>query len=141
MRIALIPAALALALVAGAGCGGSSTEHPETVPVKGTVSYQGKPLTSGTISFVSDTGQTASGSIGSDGSYTLSTFAEGDGAVLGHHKVSVVADDQPGDIMPGSSPGYKPTKAVVPKKYNDPGSSTLEATVAKGQEPIAFDLK
>lgn len=132
--------AAALSLVAG-GCGGTDVEHPETTPVKGTVSYKGKPLDSGTISFVSDGGHTASGPIKSDGTFDLSTFGEGDGAVLGHHRVRVVANNQPVDVMPGSSPGYKPTKDLIPKKYGDAASSGVEATVAKGQTPIEINLK
>ena len=43
--------------------------------------------------------------------------------------------------MPGSSPGYKTPKDLVPKKYNKPETSGLEANVTKDGPPINFDLK
>ncbi len=48
----------------------SHDEGPELAPVTGKVTYQGKPITQGTISFqpVSPDGTPATGSIGTDGS-------------------------------------------------------------------------
>ena len=43
--------------------------------------------------------------------------------------------------MPGSSPGYKPPKDLVPKKYSQFETSGLEATVAKDKTSYDFDLK
>ncbi len=127
-------------LVTAWGCG-SPSEHPETVPVQGKVSYKGAPVPKGTISFQSDGGEVAIGEIQPDGTYKLSTFAEEDGAVPGHAKVSVVANTGDPNMMPGSSPGYTPPKDLVPKKYNKPETSGLEANVTKGGPPVDFDLK
>ncbi len=127
--------------VAAWGCGGSDPERPETTPVRGTVSYKGSPVTKGTITFQSDQGHTATGEIGPDGTYSLSTFGPGDGAVPGHHRVMIVSNTADPGLIPGSSPGYKPPQDLVPKKYANLQSSGLEATVTKGGEPIDFPLE
>lgn len=122
------------------GCGGGS-QFPETVPVSGKVTYKGEPVPKGTVTFLSDKGQPATGAIQPDGTYTLSTFAEKDGALPGHHQVQVIANDGDPTMMPGSSPGYKPPRDLVPKKYNNPATSGLTADVARGKPTIDFDLK
>jgi hypothetical protein len=43
-------------------------------------------------------------------------------------------------MIPGSTPGYKPGKDLVPKKYNSVDTSGLEATVSKDKPTIDFDL-
>jgi hypothetical protein len=143
MRIGLPRAAGTAALLAGLtlGCGPKEEPHPETVPVQGKVTYQGKPVTQGTITFQPDTGQPASGEIQNDGSYQLTTFAPKDGAVPGHHKVMIIANTADPTKIPGSSPGYVPPVDLVPKKYNQLGSSGLEATVSKDKPAYDFDLK
>ena len=122
------------------GCG-SESERPATFSVQGKVSYKGQPVTKGTVTFESDSGQTATGEIQPDGTYQLSSFAKDDGALPGHHKVMVIANDADPTLMPGSSPGYKPPKDLVPKKYSQFNTSGLEATVAKDKPSYDFDLK
>src|SRR5262249_3000951 len=77
------------------GCAGSDAGKPKVAPVSGKVTKKGgQPLTHGDITFTPSeggSGQIATGQIGPDGSYTLTTFNTGDGAVLGKHKVTVVA--------------------------------------------------
>lgn len=74
-----------------AGCGGSPIP---TVPVSGTVKFaDGRPMPGGWVSFRCEHEQknlTARGHIRQDGSFTLSTFAQDDGAVVGKHQVIVV---------------------------------------------------
>ena len=79
----------AVVLVSCWGCGGSTDPAApvSTVPVKGTVTYQGKPLTGGTIKFEPEgAGREAYGQIKPDGTYVLSTYKPDDGAVLGPHR-------------------------------------------------------
>src|SRR5262245_34303698 len=86
-------AALLLAGVPGCGSG-----IPKTFPVKGRVVWKGgKPVDDGRIEFrsLSEPDLTAVGEIGSDGTFTLTTFKEGktrEGAVAGQHKVIVEPD-------------------------------------------------
>lgn len=77
-------------LITLSGCSG----NPSTAKVTGKVTYDGGPVTSGSVTFapVSGTeGKPATGVVQSDGSYALSTYAEGDGAVVGSHRVTYVA--------------------------------------------------
>ncbi len=72
-------------------CGCSDSQVP-TWPVSGTVVLEdGTPLETGTVEFASDDGvHTARGSIQSDGSFRLTTFSDGDGAVAGAHDAVVI---------------------------------------------------
>ncbi len=80
----------------------------------------------------------AVGEIQSDGTYKLSTFAQADGALPGHHKVFIIANTADPTKIPGSTPGWTPPKDLVPKKYNNVDTSGLEATVTAGQEGDRF---
>jgi hypothetical protein len=143
MRSCSPPQALALAallLAVNWGCA-PKTDRPETLPVSGKVTYKGQPVTKGTITFQSDGGQAATGEIQSDGTYRLSTFADRDGALPGHHKVMIIANDADPTLMPGSSPGYKPPKDLVPKKYAKLETSGLTADVSKDKTTFEFELK
>jgi len=123
------------------GSCGPGEVHPPTLPVQGKVTYDGKPVPKGTITFQSDAGHAAVGEIQPDGSYRLGTFAKDDGAVLGHHKVMIVANTGDPTKMPGSSPGYVAPKDLVPKKYAQLETSGLEADVSKEKTSWDFDLK
>jgi hypothetical protein len=123
------------------GCGSSAPDRPATVPVKGKVTYKGQPVTKGTVSFQPDQGSPATAEIQPDGTYSLSTFQPGDGAVPGHYRVGIIANTADPTMIPGSTPGYKPPKDLVPKKYNDPMTSGLEATVSKDGKDVDLDLK
>jgi len=140
---------VALLLLAGCGSG-----RPETVPVSGKITYDGKPVTEGKIVFHPEQGRSASGQIGPDGSYTLTTFDKGDGAVLGKHRVTIkstrvtgpqqpksfaeeVAQGQQKDAKP--SPGGQ-VQWLVPAKYAAKKTTPLTADVTRDGEPIDFDI-
>jgi hypothetical protein len=95
----------------------------------------------GTVTFQRDQGQPATGEFKEDRTYQPSTFAQGDGALPGHHRVFIVANTADPTKMPGSSPGWTPPKDLVPKKYNAAGTSGLEATVSADKSDIDFDLQ
>lgn len=135
------PVILAASLLLGMlpGCGPTS-DHPATAPVRGKVTYRGRPVPKGMITFVSDNGEAASAMIEPEGSYVLGTFGPADGAVHGRHKVGIIADDGDPSLLPGA-PGYRTPKVLVPKKYNNPETSGLSADVTKDGRAIDFDLK
>jgi len=88
-RVAL--AVIVTSLVCGCGGGGES----ETAPVRGKVTCEGTPITSGMITFnpiaegeKGPPGKAASGKINPDGTFELSTYKPGDGAIIGMHNVS-----------------------------------------------------
>jgi hypothetical protein len=141
------PLALALAL---AGCS-VDNNRPKLGKVSGKVTYKGKPLTAGEVLFTparnkgGDTGQVATGQIDSDGSYVLTTFDTGDGAVLGTHKVTVISREG-GDMeklnrKPDGTIAYVLPKSAIPKKYSQVDSTPLTYTVTAEGKTIDIDLK
>jgi hypothetical protein len=130
MRNAAGPVVLAaLILVPFWGCGlDAGPQAGMTVPVKGKVTYKGQPLAQGEVVFEPDGGREAHGSIQPDGTFELSTFKQGDGAVPGVHRVGVS-----GSLKGGKDP--------VPLKYRSPSSSKTEVEVAEGKTEYAIDLK
>jgi hypothetical protein len=143
-----------LLLVAGlglvlplAGCGGDPN-MPKLAKVHGTVKYNGKLLDAGHIVFTpatgkgGETGQSASGEINSDGTYEMTTFNTGDGAILGQHIVTVVA--QKGEFPKPDANGhvrYEVPKNQVPEKYATVDKSPLRCTVVEGGTTFDIDLK
>jgi hypothetical protein len=126
--VSAVVVALAFALLVSCGCGSSPrADGSAIVPVKGKVTYKGKPLTEGSITFEPDDfGREAHGSIKPDGTFVLTTFKEGDGAVRGLHRVAVT----------GSGKGVS-----VPVKFRTPSSSKVEVEVSDAKTDYAIDLK
>jgi hypothetical protein len=74
-------------------CFGGCGDGLDLAEVRGTVQYDGKPLTQGKVLFASvERGKRAAGQINQDGTYVLSTMRPGDGATPGKYKVTVVTD-------------------------------------------------
>ena len=139
-------------------------DHPPTHPVTGTVTYNGDPVEGANVTFVATGGgQGAAGVTDASGKYTLTTFASGDGAVAGKYGVKIfkfevdAADagggaagepEEPGGLPdpgvgitggPEGAPDPGP-KNLLPEKYNDPGTSGLDATVVEGPNTFDFPL-
>jgi hypothetical protein len=114
----------------GTGCGERTGPHvAATVAIKGKVTYNGKPLTRGSITFEPvDIGREANGEIQPDGTFQMSTFKANDGAVPGVHRVAV------------SGTGKVDGKPL-PVKFQSPASSHIEIEVADGKTDYTIDLK
>ena len=121
---------LAIAVfVSAVGCDSSNL-----VIVTGKVTYKDKPVTSGTISFVSADKTSAYGDLQSDGTYTLKTDKPGDGATPGAYRVIVVAMQDQANLLPEArSPLPAPT---VPMKYTSLATTDLTANVEKGKKNV-----
>lgn len=120
------------------GCGGSG--GPEMARVSGKVTYQGKPLTKGTISFISvnPDGSNANSVIGPDGSYSLQTTNPNDGAVVGEYRV-IVSDVDPNALnTPAPGEPVKKQERTIPEKYEKPDTSGLTKKVESGSN--TFDI-
>jgi hypothetical protein len=131
----LVISVAALALTA---CGSTG---PGMAQVSGKVTYNGNPVTKGTVSFQSTTpdGRNATGMIDPDGSYRLQTENPGDGALVGDYIVVISARDNPIlDYIPKTPVA---PKLLVPAKFENPATSGLKATVKSGSNPIDFPLK
>ena len=128
------------------GCGPS---RPATAPVSGKVTYQGKPVAEGRITFLPEHGRPAMGTLGVDGSYRLTTFKADDGAAPGKYKVTIDATHVSGGAEPKSfqdeqrlmnSGNVPKVTRLVPEKFSRPETSTLTAEVKPGPNTINFDL-
>jgi hypothetical protein len=82
-----------------------------------------------------DGGRGANAAIQPDGSFTLKS-REQEGAVIGTHKVAVVAYQGQAGAGPEASAG----KLIVPERYINPDTSGLTIEV-KGGEPNQTELK
>lgn len=134
-------AALVVVATAVWGCGGPAA--PKTLKVKGTVKFDGQPLSKGQVSFQSmdggDIARPATGTIGSDGTYELSTFADKDGALPGNYKVTVTSYEN-SPTAEEFAEGAK-LKSNIPEKYSSTVTTDLTATIPKdGPEPVTVDL-
>ena len=146
----LIPTVFALV-----GC--DSRIQYEHAKVHGKVTYNGKPVTFGSVLFVpveppkDGMMQPASGAISADGMYELKSEADV-GAILGEHKVVVIAVDggkamEPAEAAkdnaaptPSKSTGSVQFKSAVPKKYSDPSTTTLTRKIVAGDNTVDLEL-
>lgn len=146
---ALVGLCLAAAI---AGCSGR--DLPETIPVTGQVTYQGKPLVDAQIGFIpkqeGSGAHPARGRTDERGAFELTTYFgpqdELSGATPGDYIVTVQKHDVPGDPvevqkMFFKNPGMVP-KSLLPAEYGDPGKSELTATVVEdGDNSFEFKLE
>jgi hypothetical protein len=142
-------------LVFLAGCGSG---HPDTVPVSGTVTYQGNPVAGAQVTFMPQEGgaRAGIGTTDGQGKYELTTFEENDGALPGKHSVTIsmpveggdpgTAEDPTaayGDMMSQAASGQPvgAPEGTIPGKYGAAKTSGLTAEVTPGDtKPIDFDL-
>jgi hypothetical protein len=111
-----------------AGCGDG---RPKRVPVSGRVTIDGKPLEVGYVQLVPPEDRPATGNIGPDGRFTLTTFEPNDGCVLGTHGVVVIANKA---LSPTSM------KWFAPKKYMSVPTSGLTAEITGPRDDLEFKL-
>jgi hypothetical protein len=116
--------------VAWAGCGGASK-----ATVSGTVTYKGEPLPAGMIAFLGKDNQVASGSIESNGHYSVR------GVPVGPVKISISPPPTP--LQDSPPPEGMPTVKTfsIPDNYKDPETSGLTLTVKPGSQEHPIDLK
>lgn len=101
---------------------------PRIVTAKGIVVFEdGSPVTVGTVETNSliEKGVQSTGKIQPDGSFVLSTFGDGDGAMVGEHQCVVVQF-----VMAEDFEGHKAsTLGVVHPMHNSYATSGLKITV------------
>jgi hypothetical protein len=130
--------ALMLLLAGGVGC-----SPPLLGPVRGRVTFKGKPVPMAVVRFQPQSRQIGVAVTDNDGRYRLSTKKPLDGAFGGHHVVSVY----PWQLAVGQEPldpAYVPlpeNRADIPEQYRVPHTSPLTADVVAGRDnTIDFDL-
>ena len=123
------------------GCSGG-TPFP-IARVSGTVTFEGKPVTGGSIRFVpaskggKEAGKVAIGIIQSDGTFTLSSYGNGDGATVGMGKISYTEPPSTAEPPPNATPEtWKPP--VTP--YANLTPTTPDVNVTEGENNLAVEL-
>jgi hypothetical protein len=123
--------------VAGCGPKFNTTPPPNVHPVKGKVLLaSGQPVSGGIITFHPKTrlGAEASGEIGPDGSFKLTTIVKNDGALSGSYTVSL-------------NPYFKDGRSTkvpanqVPTRFQAPETSDLTAEVKAEDNNLTIQLK
>jgi len=99
------------------------------------VTYHDQPVEGAQVMFMPTQGRPATGKTNADGHFTLSTFGTGDGAILGHHAVTIAKR------VPLSDQPYAPERSEVPERYASTAKSGLTADVKDGAaNDFPFDL-
>ncbi len=122
-------------LLTAIGCGGSDRR----AEIRGAVRLDGKPLPTGSISFIptdANRGPSSGGAI-VDGEYLV---PQSQGATIGANKVQI-RSTQPTGRKIQHRPGemIDQWKQIVPAKYND--ATEIVCTVEPGSNQMDFDLK
>ncbi len=110
--------------------------------MSGKVTHNGQPVNGGVVQFTpgpsggkGPAGKPGSGSVGADGTFKLSTYGDGDGAVVGKHKVDYAPPVVPIDEAThseNSAPAKGPYDGLVPSK--------ADAEVKAGDNKIDIEL-
>ena len=116
-----------VALLFAVGC----DDRPVRVPVSGKVLIDGEPLAYGAVIFVPEGGRQSSGILDANGSFKLTCFEKDDGALIGMHRVQVLA----GDTINNTT-----TKWYAPKKYADRRTSGLVQEIKGPTDSVVIDL-
>ncbi|PQO31392.1 hypothetical protein C5Y96_13715 [Blastopirellula marina] len=141
-RVLLISAAAVCLFMLGCGAG---NQNPPTSAAKGKLTLKGQPVEGATIQFLpaAPEGKVASAKSEADGTFILSTFETGDGAMPGKFKVTVrkLVSVEQGVQKDGEHAGEPAfvNKDMLPKKYMSTDSSQLEFEVTDGGDNT-FDI-
>ena len=123
-----------------AGCGGGKAG----ATVSGKVTYQGRALSSGIVTFLPASGPAHHTEIKSDGSYRMANVP------AGPVKIGVQTKSGQGDSSSKASaspevgqkmPDTREKESLIPVQYTDPNNSQLTYTVKKGKQQFDIDLK
>ncbi len=119
---------------------------PSVAPVSGVITHQGAPLASAHVTFTPlDGGTPASGFTDANGRFALQTFSNNDGALVGKHRVSIIARGpdrplRPGEVGTGLPGDMAAGEPKIPVKFFAPDSSGLEREVVPGPNEMTIDI-
>ena len=151
---ALASMSLSFIALLAIGCGDDSG-LPTRYKVTGTVKYKGAPVEKGTITFAPEdaaNGRSATSTI-TNGSYSLTTHANNDGALPGKYKVSISSREVDLSKAQANTKGqgsmrqddvgkaYKDAKKLTPAKYEIAETSGLSFEVKPSSNTYDIDLQ
>lgn len=128
-----------------AGCGPAAAP---TGTVSGVITFQGKPVTAGTVTFRNDDkGLVASMPLGADGRYQL-RFAGGLQIPVGAYDVTISPPEPhvptAGELASGDAAGKTSVPHAspdIPQKYRSPKTSGLTFEVNAGENTFDLDMR
>jgi len=132
-----LPFLLVFSLGTIAGCGDGG---PRVVPVTGTVTRNGKPLSNVHINFMPENGRPSWGRSDEQGQFTLEYDRERKGAEVGKHKVFVsFRAASPKEEITGKIKA-PPDRAAIEAKYGKLETTPLEVEVKSSGVPVMLQL-
>jgi hypothetical protein len=107
------------------------------IPIRGEVTYNGKPLTRGTVTYIpatSGVGRAANGPIQPDGTFSMTTQTRDDGVMPGEYQIVVYSYEQGApktrdEIEAGGGANAPRLRSMIPEKYTSPETSGLSDDV------------
>jgi hypothetical protein len=119
------------------GCG---SRNPPTYAIAGTVTYRGKPVENAGVMFMPNSGRPASGQTDAQGRFTLRTYKDNDGAIVGENIVCV-SKMVPDPSQKGKDAMWLKMISALPARYATPVTSPLKVTVGStGSNEFRFEL-
>lgn len=119
------------------GCGSSNV-----VPVSGTLTYKGKPVTNAVVNFMPETGRPSSAKTDQNGQFTLLYDPQIKGAQIGKHRVFVTLNTAADQNLPGAIPGEAPKLSRESNeffsKYGNE-KSTVEVVIDKARPDLKLE--
>jgi hypothetical protein len=127
---ALVTASVILLAMILVGCGRSGPSRVATVPVRGSISFQGQPIGGAFVALHPKAPRdfeapTATAVVQPDGKFAVTTYDAGDGAPEGDYVVTVQwrkAIKSGGEFVPGPN--------LLPAKYGQPETSDVTVHIA-----------
>jgi len=114
----------------------------KTIPTKGILTLDGKPLANASVVFVPEEGakHEATGQTGPDGSFQMTTFRLNDGVLRGSYKITVHYSEpvklpegltNPTDVQKAMAEAVaaRPPTSIVPEIYSRPDLTPLKHKV------------
>lgn len=122
-------------LIAAIGCGDGRVVLPKA-PVTGKVTFREKPLTTGRILFIHQSGQAVAADLSADGTFDLDVFQ-------GMNQVAIACfEPDPPNADPQARFSMVIRKSLIPEQYASCNSSGLSFDVKPGESNRAvFELK
>jgi hypothetical protein len=142
-------------MAVSAGCSGPAgdADRQPTAPASGVVTFLGKPVEGATVTFIPKANPVpAYGTTDEEGKFHLTTYEQGDGAVIGEHFVTInkttgaTPSSEPpstGNNDPEDYDNYVPpalgatpppiVKHLIPERYSEAETSGLTAKVAENE--------
>jgi hypothetical protein len=119
-------------LLAGSGCADKGIKK---ITLKGTVTYDGKPVTSGLLKIIGPGGNYSAASIQETGQYEVTEV------VPGELKIGVMETPQGSGSSGGGGGAAKVTPLNLPEKFRDPETSGVKYTITEGTRELNIELK